>query len=252
MPSSTLTLALSGEVTLLDLHSAFDALRRLVYALSDEIAADAKVEWYVEELSAGSALATFRGESPEEAAVDRIVQAFGLVGSTLEKAEPIPYSDPVRKGAQDIARLVDGRITAIRFETATVQATITAAAMKGLPSPGLAFSRGVLKGLVQTLSSRGSLRFTLYDSIFDRAVSCYLRPGQESIMRDAWGNFVHVSGRIGREREHGRPVVVREISDVRVVTVLEPGSYRRARAILRGEKPVDPADQILRRLRDAE
>lgn len=252
MPSDILTLALSGEVTLLDIHNAFGGLRRLVYALSEEIAADAKVEWYVEELSAGSALATFRGESPEETAIDRIVQAFGLVGSSLEKAEPIPYSDRVRKGAQDIARLVDGRITAIRFETATVQATITGAAIKGLPSPGLVFSRGVIKGLVQTLSSRGSLRFTLYDSVFDRAVSCYLKPGQEEIMRGAWGNFVHVSGRIGRDRERGRPVVVRGISDVRVVAVLEPGSYRRARATLRGEEPLDPADQVLRRLRDGE
>lgn len=252
MPTNTLTLALSGEVTLLELHQALDGLRSLVYALSDEIAADTKVEWYVEELSAASALATFRGESAEEAVVDRIVQAYGLVGLSLEKAEPIPYSERVRKGAQDIARLVDGRITAIRFETASMQATITGAARKGLPSPGLAFSRGVLKGLVQTLTSRGSLRFTLYDSIFDRAVSCYLKPGQEEIMRGSWGNYVHVSGRIGREPERGRPVVVRDISDVRVVTILEPGSYRRARSILRGEDPIDPADQALRRLRDAE
>jgi len=252
MSSNTLTLALSGEVTLLDLHQALDGLRHLVYALSDEIATDAKVEWYVEELSAGSALATFRGDSPEEAVVDRVVQAYGLVGTSLEKAEPIPYSERVRKGAQDIARLVDGRITAIRFETASTQATITGAAKKGLPSPGLVFSRGVLKGLVQTLTSRGSLRFTLYDSIFDRAVSCYLRQGQEEIMRGSWGNFVHVSGRIGREPERGRPVIVRDISDVRVTTTLEPGSYRRARAILRGEKPADPAEEAIRRLRDAD
>jgi hypothetical protein len=250
MPANTLTLALSGEVTLLDLGRALEGLRQLVYSLSEEIGGGTKVEWIVEELSSGSALATFRGEAPEEAVVERIVQAYGLVGSSLESAEAIPYSDRVRKGAHDIARLVDGRITSIRFETPISEATITGAAAKGIPSPGLEFSRGMIKGLVQTLTSRGSLRFTLYDTIFDRAVSCYLKPGQEDVMRGAWGNFVHVSGRVGRDPERGRPVIVRDISDVRVVQVLEPGTYKHARAVLRGHQATGAAEEIIRRLRD--
>jgi hypothetical protein len=252
MGTNTITLSLSGEVTLQDLQKAMDGLRQLVYALSSEIAANMPIEWYVEELSAGSALATFRGDSPDEEVLDSIVQAYGLVGTSLEKAEPIPYSSRVKKGAHEITRLVDGRISAIRFETAVTQATITAAARKGLPSPGLEFSQGLVKGLVQTLTSRGSLRFTLYDSIFDRAVSCYLNQGQEEIMRGSWGNFVHVSGRVGREPERGRPVVVRDITDVRVITVIEPGAYRRARAALRERATDEPAEETLRQLRDDE
>lgn len=251
MPIDTLTIAVNGEVSLGEFSSAVSAFKSLVDALSNEIARDASIDWFIDDLSASSAVATIRGFSTEQAAVERVVTAYGVVGRSLERGEPIPYSERVQREATNIARVIDGRITSIRFETPQVEATVTGATAKGLPSPQLRYSFGTIKGLVQTLSSRGALRFTVYDNLFDRAVSCYLKEGQEEIMRGAWGNLVVVEGKVGREPDKGRPVVVRDIEDVRIIDRPEPGSYRKARGVLKREADADemPEDTI-RRLRD--
>ena len=54
-------------------------------------------------------------------------------------------------------------------------------------------SIGAITGRVQTLSNRAGLRFNLYDTLFDKAVACYLALGQEEFMREAWGQRDRVS-----------------------------------------------------------
>ncbi|MFV2045174.1 MAG: hypothetical protein ACC700_18310, partial [Anaerolineales bacterium] len=93
MPIDTLTIAVNGEVSLLEFSSAIDAFKGLVDALSNEIAREAEIDWFIEDLSAGSAVATVRGSSSEQAAVERVVQAYGVVGGSLERGETIPYFD---------------------------------------------------------------------------------------------------------------------------------------------------------------
>ena len=251
MPIDTLTIAVNGEVSLREFSSAIVAFKSLVDALSNEIARDTEIDWFIDDLSASSAVATIRGSSSEQAAVERIVQAYGVVGRSLERGEPIPYSERVQREATNIVRVIDGRITSVRFETPQEEATVTGATVKGFPSPQIRYSFGTIKGLVQTLSSRGSLRFTVYDSLFDRAVACYLKEGQEEIMRGAWGNLVVVEGRVGREPSKGRPVLVRDIEDVRVIDRPDSGAYRKARGVLKRDAESDEMpEDILRRLRD--
>ena len=76
---------------------------------------------------------------------------------------------------------------------------------------------GGVTGRIQTLSSRGGLRFTLFDTLFDRAVSCYLAEGQEELMRDVWGRMAVVEGLVTRDRATGRPQVIRSVRGVTVV-----------------------------------
>ena len=112
-------------------------------------------------------------------------------------------------------------------------------------------SIGAIAGRVQTLGDHADLRFNLYDTLFDRAVACYLTPGQEEIMRDAWGERARVSGRITREGSTGRPLSIRNIVAVDILQDAEPGSYRQARgAVPRPPGALLPEDAI-RRLRDA-
>ncbi len=74
---------------------------------------------------------------------------------------------------------------------------------------------GLIKGRMQTLTNRNALRFTLYDSFYDRAVSCYLPPDYDSdTLRNLWGKLVAVEGWIKRDARDGRPVVIRRISSV--------------------------------------
>lgn len=55
------------------------------------------------------------------------------------------------------------------------------------PRPNYISAYSAIEGVVQTLTSRRGLRFTLFDSLHDQAVSCYLEDGQEELMRGVWG-----------------------------------------------------------------
>ena len=112
-------------------------------------------------------------------------------------------------------------------------------------------SIGAITGRVQTLGERAGLRFNLYDAPFDRAVACYLTPGQEEIIRDAWGKRARVSGRITREGSTGRPLAIRNIVAVDILQDAEPGSYRQARGAVPRLPGAMLAEDAIRRLRDA-
>jgi len=110
---------------------------------------------------------------------------------------------------------------------------------------------GAVEGRVQTVTSRRGLRFTLYDSLYDHAVSCYLGEKQEELMRGVWGRRAVVEGWISRDPISGRPVAIRRIFNVTVLPDVAPGSYEKARGAL----PYDPADvapeERVRQVRDA-
>jgi len=251
MRDDTVTLALEGDVLLSEFAQGVAQLSTLVEALSDELASDARIEWRIEDLQVGSAMATARGVSVIPEAVGRVVEAFAQIGAALEARQPLVCGERARRAASTILKLLDGHVRSIRFETAVSESIVAAAAAYGTSAKGIQFSLGSLTGQVQTLSNRGRLRFTLYDALFDRAISCYLEPGQEEIMRNAWGQRVTVSGEIGREPERGRPVVVRRIRCVALQTPVEPGTYKAARGALQGAYG-DRSELLVRRIRDAE
>ena len=110
----------------------------------------------------------------------------------------------------------------------------------GEPPPQPLKSHGVLSGVVETLTKRRGLKFTIYDRIFDKPVTCYLKEGQEDFIRDFWGKQVTVSGKIYRNAQNGRPYAVRDITYVRPMDDAPPGSYRRARGVLAGKLGQSP------------
>jgi len=113
----------------------------------------------------------------------------------------------------------------------------------------LALAYGGVQGRVQTLTNRGGLRCTLYDTLFDRAVSCYLEQGHEDIMRDVWGRVAVVEGLVSRDQITGRPQVVRGVRNVTVVRQTRSDAWTSTRGIL----PPGPAEPevVIRALRDA-
>jgi hypothetical protein len=251
MPGDTVTLALEGDVLLSEFARGVAQLSALVEALSDELASDAKIEWQIDDLQAGSTMATARGVSVIPEAVSQVIEAYARLGASLEARQPLLCGERAKRAASSIVKLLDGHVRSIRFETAVSESIVATAALYGGTAKGIQFSLGSLTGQVQTLSNRGRLRFTLYDALFDHAISCYLDPGQEEIMRNAWGRRVTVSGEIGREPERGRPVVVRHIRSVGVETPVAPGSYKAARGALQGAI-AERSEELVRRVRDAE
>lgn len=252
MIKDTLTLALEGEIALEAFARAIRRFNGLVQALSKDLSGEADVEWIVEDLYASSAVATVRGICETVGVVDRIVDGYAEVGDALAVGREIPFSTDVRKRATALTGMLGERISSMRFETAERDVIIAARPSKALKPRGLKYSFGTVKGTVQMLTMRRGLRFSLYDALFDKAVSCYLRGGQEEHMREAWGKRAAVSGSVGRDPDYGRPVVVRDVTDVSVVMPPEAGSYKRARGVVPWTAEDEPPEAIIRRLRDEE
>lgn len=255
--SDTVTLALQGAVSLSEFSTAvanFDALIDALTAESD----GAGIAWQLDALDYSSAITTARGVSTNGAIperIDRVVRAYLEVGQALESGETIPFSPRVKQNAQAIAGLLsESAIDAIRFETAEDDAIVrqppvlapTAQAVRPRSA-----SYGAVTGRIQTLTSRNSLRFVIYDHIYDRAVSCYLIEGRQALMRQMWDRMATVEGWVSREPDSGRPLTVRRVSSVTALTEAEPDAYKAARGAMRlGAN--DPLPEVLtRRWRDA-
>ena len=112
--------------------------------------------------------------------------------------------------ARDFASIINGTVRSIRFENPDDDVEV----LHRVPEVSVKTEEpvrprkmqvvwGAMRGRVQSLSNRGGLRFTLYDLVDDKAISCHLPQGYEGTMRDAWGKTAVVEGRIHRDPEHG-------------------------------------------------
>jgi len=175
------------------------------------------------------------------------------VGHALETGSTVPYSEKVAQPASQLRTMLSKRVESLRFETADAEATLTAqeavAIVPLFPAAKPAF--GTVEGRVQTLTNRGSLRFTLYDKLNDRPVSCYVAEGREDLLRNIWGKIAVIEGKVSRDRFTGRPTAVRQVTNIEVRDEFEAGSYRLARGVV----PLGPqeprAEKVIRRMRDA-
>ncbi len=250
----TLTLSLEGEVRLGDWAVAVRGLQEMIDGLAAELSSEQELVWIVDDLQASSAIATIRGVGPREA-VHRVVRGYERVGRSLHLNQVIPFGPSVSVPANRVVQLVNGNISSVRLETATRDYIVLPSDRRAgerekdqdpAPSPREAW--GMIEGRIQTVTTRGSFRFTLFDSVFDRAVSCYLSPDYpRDEMRDVWDKVARVEGWIARHPDTGRPQAVRRIRSIAVVA--EPSDFRSARGVLTFDPDRRPEDQI-RRLRD--
>jgi hypothetical protein len=256
--NDTVTLALDGTVSLSEFSAALARFDALIVALATESQASSVV-WQIDALDFSSAITTARavptnGTTPEH--IDRVVRAYLEVGRCLERHETIPYSPVVVEQARSLSALLRGsKIEAIRFETADADAIIreptTDAPPANVASSPRSASYGAVTGRIQTLTSRNSLRFILYDHIHDRAVSCYLVEGGETLMRQMWDRVATVEGWVSRDPVSGRPLTVRRVSSVTPITEVEPDAYKAARGAIPRSHDDPLPESLTRQLRDA-
>ena len=250
MAKETLTFALEGDITLASFASALSEFNLLLGNLSKEVGNDSPVDWVIEELYAGSATATFHGIYDDVKIVETIVEAYEEVGDALSSGRDIPFSEAIRKNCRNITSVLNGKVTALRFETPARDFIISGKSQIGEKAPPMNYSLGTVKGTIQTLSMRKKLNFTVWDSLFDKPVSCYISEGQEELLRRSWGKRAIVTGRIGRQAESGRPVVIREVKSIEIVDLPEHGSYKHARGVLPWKQGDEKPEVILRRMRN--
>jgi hypothetical protein len=261
MAKDTITVALNGDsITLESFSQAIGKFQSLISGLASEVAPDTKVNWVIVGLEASSAIATIQGcvESDDQAAdVEKVVDAYLDVGHSLQEGTPFRYSSGLWDTAQDLVAMIDGTIRSIRFETPDDDVEILhreIAVTPKLEEPSRPRKTqvvwGAMRGRVQCLSNRGGLRFTLYDLVDDKAVSCYLPQGYETTMRDAWGKIAVVEGRIHRDPETGRATTIRDVKNVKVMSEGKPGEWREALRAAPGFLGTALPEEVIRRSRD--
>lgn len=251
MPDNTVTLRLSGDVTLAKFALAVDRFNALIQALTGP----SNVEWIIADLQPGSASTTAEGRGDMQT-VGSVVGSYEDVGGALEKGRPLlSYPKPVIESAFAIRNLIGNGVDSAIFETANRTAIIrsvptgteeqppTATPVVGT-SRAFSPAYGAVSGRVETIARRGTLRFVLYDLLHDKAVSCYLADGYEDIMRGVWGRLATVEGLVTRDPLSGRPIAIRRITKV-TPRPERAGSYKDAR----GASPYSemlPEDMIRR------
>jgi len=260
MADNTTTFVLNGEVSLDAFAKAISHFNDLMAELSAE--AHASIEWVIQDLQVSSAMATSLGRGISEQ-VSQVVAAYEDVSTALESGAEILHTEPVRRAATNLVFIEDLRIPSVLMQTATRDAVISPrrepSVYHGHPFlvPKVEVKRapafGAIRGRIQTLTNRGGLRFTLYDLMHDKAVSCYFAEGKQELIRGMWGKLASVQGIITRDPLSGRPISVRGVTEITPLPELEPShifDYQQARGCAPSLSGLSPEDAI-RKARDA-
>ncbi len=249
MDENTLTYELGGQVDIKTLSDGFRAFYRLVDALTPK---SAGIAWIVDDLQAGSATVTLRGESESASAVKEVIERYYKVGTALADDEDlsIGFDADTQRAANSVRNLAASTsVEYARFGTMLDDVFIYGNGQTPGTPTGLV-SVGVITGTVQTLSNRSGLRFTIYDSVHDKGVRCYLEQGQEELIRDIWGRRASVSGTIHRDGLTGIPKTVTNVLNVEALAEVEPGSYRNARGVVPWKEGDRMPEDVIRESRN--
>lgn len=233
MAKDTATIALNGEVSIADFAKAVAHFKTMIEALSSEVANAAKIQWELDALEVSSAIVTVRGipsVGDNDIAVVEVLDAYERVGYAAQRGVESTYSLRVNNAARGLCGLINGHVSSIRFETEDADIEVispigntTGHGVVGVPKESI----GTIRGRAQSMSNRGTLRFTVYDENDDHAIACYLREGLEEKMRLAWGQMCAISGTIRRSAS-GKVSTVRDVVDVVVFDEHHSGSWRDA------------------------
>jgi hypothetical protein len=247
MKSNFITLTIEGEIVLQDFANTLNNFNLLLNELSKEAGDGSTIDWVIDDLHTGSAVATFIGINPDEKITHNVIYAFENVWDSVITGNPFPYSERIKKIALDLTKIVNNKVTGIKVATQNNEHVINGQ-MADVAIDTMRYSYGSVKGMIETLSKRKGLHFTLWDSLFDRPIKCYFNQEQEDEMRKVWGKKVLVTGKIGRKSGSNIPELIKEIREIEIIDEISPGNYHKARGILKlgSEKPED----MIRRLRD--
>jgi hypothetical protein len=272
MPNETITLVLSGQVFYEDFAKAVVAWSELIKGIAGQIADSDRVQWELEDAATGSFSGTMRAvyqRVGDELIAERFVQTYTRIGRDLRSRRLSGYAPPIQDASAKIVDLIGERVTSVRFETEIDDSEIFSQPVTDTPRDlkeksaseervpierrdSRRISPGSIRGRVQSIMSRGSLRFTLYDAVSDHPVSCYVQPGKEEMMREAWGKMVLVQGVVRRDSATGLVTSMRDVDRITVLPTGTGGGWRQAIGCAPAKPGEMSPEAAIRRLRDAE
>lgn len=249
-----LTIVIDGEVTARDLADSASTFAELLERLAAQVVPSAKVEWIITDLRPGSSHQTVRARTHDPDAqqhLGRIIEAGHRFASSMESGEFDRRPDaPLADVAARFKLLVHGSVVRVRLESPTADFVLAGSPRLAQDAPAVKLvSFGSVRGRVQAMSKHRSLKFTLYDVNDDRGISCFLSEGAEDQMLGLWGKLIEVEGDIRRDPDTGKPLTVRNITQIYAVP--QSRDIREAFGALRSFLGGETAEQIIRRSRDA-
>jgi len=221
------TFVIDSEVSFSVFSTFIREFTNIIEYFSNEVSPKKKLIWMVGGLSSGSAHVLVKGKY--ETKEDRkyyikTVEKCEKYGDDLSMGNISHYPIELKNTGKNIIQLSEHY--PVRFETEEKDSIIKGPqinlSMEQLPLNKIKeqsqhASFGSVRGRIESLTRRYELRFTLYDLLFDKAVSCYLSEGQEELMREAWGKLASVEGYINREAGTGRPLTIRKIIKINII-----------------------------------
>lgn len=246
----TLKLSLSGNVTLPLLSEAIRGLSDLVAAVDKEFGVT-DATWAVEELHAGGATAMLRGTSTQREALTNaavaIIRTTELVAQGLDEAVP----DRTARSARRLTSVVNGSIPSLSLQAGDEIVTVTAGPDQMAERQRQVSSSGRLVGIVQTLSQARGLHFRMTEELSGRSVAGNFHSDLSEEMREVWGKRATVEGIVTRDARTGLPLAIMDVRKVAPVPEFQPGAFQQARGVLEFSPDGEPAEVLIRRLRDA-
>jgi len=249
----SVTIRIGGEVSVANFADRASLWAKVLKSLADEYGLP--VRWEMADLNYSSAVLTAAPVVESEEAERHVGQ---LPKKYLRCAQELSAgrADP-QNATQVLMRRLAEKATPeadITFETLDDEVTFTGA-IESLESLGPPFeipaAYGTVRGRIETLSRRRGLRFTLYDQLWDRAVSCYIQPAAEEELRNAWGRLVDVTGLVTTDLRSDRPVSIRQVTSIKIVPAPKPGWLEAARGAIVPDPDSPPSEVLIRQLRDA-
>ncbi len=252
MSENRITIAYEGKVSPKDVSALVNNFAALVEILSRDVAHAADIDWEVEKIQGGSASLTFAGTHVHPHKVQTVVRAWQVIGESVQRGEQVPYPDKIKKHIDGITHQLNGRVTAAHFKTGKHFFEIQSAdVVPQLPSTGSHTALGSVKGRVQAISTRKNLRLTLFDHLFDKAVTCHFESDMKT-KTELLGYLdkdVLVAGRVTRDARTGHAKSIREVTSIEEVRRVEPDAYKKTRGALSWMGD-EPAEKLIRQLRD--
>ena len=248
MSRNTITVAYEGKVSPKDVKALVNNFASIVELLSEEVADTKDIDWEVSEFQGGSASITFAGSHDHLRSVQAVVTAWETIGTSLKHGSPIPYSDKIKKHIDGITKQLNGRVTAARFMTHSKSYTVHRAdIVTQLPASRTFTSLGSIRGRVETISIRKKPRLTVYDHLFDKAVTCHLDPDQESRLLEFMDKNVFVAGKVTRDTQTGQAKSIRDITVIEEINEADDDSYKTTKGALAWMGD-EPAEKMIKRV----
>lgn len=256
MDRDTITLSLDGEVSLEHFRTAIHSLCELVTLLTEQAIPDAKVEWIVSDLRAGSATVAIRGEPASEeaaAAVADVVESMDEIGrNAAQRSYEVwtGYPRAIREHVSTMFGMLNGRVPRAKLGNWVIEEPVAVDPPETPARPSVR-ERLALRGKIVTLDNKRGTYFTLKEAFTDRLIRCWPEPRFRDQLAEYWktGVWVLVEGYYNTFTN--KPTLT-EISEIMPLGKAESGGWRRAFGI----SPRGPGDSkksvpdLVRKVRD--